>query len=606
MSTLVVEPNPGGHRFQAVANVARLALADGDVVLLTSAGAAEREEFATFLGELPIAVEERFGDAVPSTGELAAAIRDMSAERLVRRVVVMEADNTLKTWWYVGPRALRGLRPRPQVVFFLTRWPGRLRRGVTDLYFVRVRLAKVLLVLMARCTRSLDRCSGFAGRDEAVPGWVVKNARDPVNCIAHSRDRAALRQALSLPAERRLVGIFGGINRRKDPGLALQAVLQSGSDADLLLAGPVAAETATWLAGLPDEERRRVIVRDEFLSNEALDQHMAASDVVLLLMHLEGPSGIMGKAIAADVPVVTAGSKTRERELAALHHGAAVEPTSDGLATALRRVLDTRATRQAEPANLPTAETFGGTVLGLPDADPALRSPWRRGVGFRDRVARSVANRARHLGLAAYLRPRTNAKLARLGSDYGGWWVPEDAVRPGAVAYLGGAGEDITFDLALHERGCVVRIFDPTPRAISYVEEHRPDSDRFLFLPVGLWDAEETLEFFAPPDARFVSHSAVNLRGTQPAFKAPVKPMHQLMREIGDSRVDIVKLDIEGAEHRTLADIVENGPTPEVLCVEFDQPQPLRQIVRRVRDLRRAGYRLAKVEGWNYTFLRDD
>jgi hypothetical protein len=36
------------------------------------------------------------------------------------------------------------------------------------------------------------------------------------------------------------------------------------------------------------------------------------------------------------------------------------------------------------------------------------------------------------------------------GSDYGGWWVPTADVKPDVVAYCAGAGEDITFDLALH------------------------------------------------------------------------------------------------------------------------------------------------------------
>jgi FkbM family methyltransferase len=218
-------------------------------------------------------------------------------------------------------------------------------------------------------------------------------------------------------------------------------------------------------------------------------------------------------------------------------------------------------------------------------------------------VMRRARELARRQGMAWWLRP-SGGDLVRLGTPYGGWWVPRAAVRPGAIAYCAGAGEDISFDLALFEAGCAVRVIDPTPRAIAYVHEHAPADARFLFLPVGLWDAADTLSFYLPSDEAFVSHSAVNLFKTGVGFQAEVKPVDQLMAEVGDDHIDILKLDIEGAEHRVMQSLLDRGPLPGVLCVEFDQPQPLRQVADRVRVLRGRGYRLVKVEQWNYTFVR--
>lgn len=215
-----------------------------------------------------------------------------------------------------------------------------------------------------------------------------------------------------------------------------------------------------------------------------------------------------------------------------------------------------------------------------------------------------VRNRLRHTGLRCYLRPSAIPDLVRLGSRYGGWWVPESALKPYAVAYCAGAGEDITFDLALHDRGCVVTTFDPTPRAIVHVRQCAPEGDRFRFLPVGWWDVEDELKFYSPRYPGHVSHSAVNLRSTTEFFVAKVKPAHQLMSELGDDRVDIIKMDIEGAEYRVLNSLLADGPTPRVLCVEFDQPAPVRGIVAAVRELQRAGYTLVKIDVWNYTFTR--
>jgi FkbM family methyltransferase len=346
-----------------------------------------------------------------------------------------------------------------------------------------------------------------------------------------------------------------------------------------------------WLAGLPAQRRDRVIVADGFLPNEQLDRYLAAADVVALVMTLEGPSGIMGKAIAAGVPVVTAGSKTRARELHAVHTGAATEWSAESIAAGIGSVLAGSQPAAEAALPMPTEQSFAATILGDEPPPPSF--------------AAKVRYRLRYEALARYLRPTRPADLVRLGSDYGGWWLPESSVKPGAIAYCAGAGEDITFDLALHERGCLVRTFDPTPRAIEYVAAHGPaDSERFRFVPVGLWDVEDELQFYSPPNAEFVSHSAVNLHGTAGSFVALVKPVDMLMAELGDDHIDILKLDIEGAEHRTIEALLNRGPLPTVLCVEFDQPQPLRRVVARTRALQRAGYRLAQVEQWNYTFVR--
>ena len=141
---------------------------------------------------------------------------------------------------------------------------------------------------------------------------------------------------------------------------------------------------------------------------------------------------------------------------------------------------------------------------------------------MRSPLSLRVRNRAMRM-IAALSTPtsRTGIALVRLGSEYGGWWVPRDCLAPGTVAYCVGAGEDITFDLALHEAGCVVRVFDPTPRAISYVEARMPNSDHFTFRPVGLWRENTELRFYAPATAGFVSHSVVNLYGTTSYFTAP-------------------------------------------------------------------------------------
>jgi FkbM family methyltransferase len=213
-----------------------------------------------------------------------------------------------------------------------------------------------------------------------------------------------------------------------------------------------------------------------------------------------------------------------------------------------------------------------------------------------------VRDRARRELLRQCLQPVPRDDLIRLGSGYGGWWIPSSVLRPGAVAYCAGAGEDITFDLELHQRGMNVSTFDPTPRAIAHVAATAPVDSRFRFEPIGWWDSVDELRFYAPRDEAHVSHSAVNLQGTDSFFTAPVASVRNLMDRLGDEHVDLVKMDIEGAEARVINCLVEEGPRPSALCVEFDQPQPARAVLATVRALQGVGYVLNRIENWNYTF----
>ncbi|MDN5893798.1 MAG: glycosyltransferase [Nocardioides sp.] len=364
-ATVIVEPDPGGHRFQAVASVARVSARDGDVVLLTSEAGAADEAFGVFLSDIEVDVAARFGAIHPDTREMAYAVADLARDREVATVIVMDADQSLKKWWYVARAAFKGLERKPRVIFMLTRYPARLT--LRDSFGWKLRIAKGSLALLSRANGTVHRFAGFAGRDDMSKGWLVKRARDPEICLAHSRDRAQLREELDLPQHRRIVGIFGVLEERKNAPLILDSLDRAGlEDVDLLLAGGVRPEVWAWVNGLPPGRRARVIVRDGFLSNEEMDRLVAAVDACPIALTNNGPSGIMGKALAAGVPVVTTGSEVRAREVRATDGGVACEWSEASIGTAIREVLerDPGAPRRntVPPA---TSEAFAETLLGV-------------------------------------------------------------------------------------------------------------------------------------------------------------------------------------------------------------------------------------------------
>ena len=299
----------------------------------------------------------------PPTAAMLAPIVERCNEDDVRTVVVMDADQTLKRWWLVAPKAFRRLPKRPQVVFFYTRYPARV--PLNDRVQVKLRVTKALLTLVTMATGTLHRAAGFAGRDDLHKGWLVKRARDPEICGSHSRDRAALREELGLPLDRRLVGIFGLISERKNAKLVFEALQAGDIDADLLLAGVIEPPVQAWIDALPSEHKARIHTFPGFLDNTLLDKLIAAVDVAPIALTNNGPSGIMGKALAAKVPVVSAGSTVRARELLATDGGERAELTPDSLAAAIQRVFDRPADAPRRSSVPPaTAEEFASVVLG--------------------------------------------------------------------------------------------------------------------------------------------------------------------------------------------------------------------------------------------------
>lgn len=199
--------------------------------------------------------------------------------------------------------------------------------------------------------------------------------------------------------------------------------------------------------------------------------------------------------------------------------------------------------------------------------------------------------------------------LERLGSDYGGWYTPTHDLNEDSVVYSAGIGQDITFDKAIIEKcGCKVFGFDPTAHACNFIAEQFKSqtlSPQFIFSPVGLWDSETTLLFFAPKTRGWVgSYSALNLQGTSDdeAVSLPVKRLSVLMQENGHQHIDFLKMDIEGAEYRVIEEIIEKQIPITWLAIEFDQPVPFWTTNKALQRLRESGFELCKVDRWNFVF----
>jgi FkbM family methyltransferase len=186
-----------------------------------------------------------------------------------------------------------------------------------------------------------------------------------------------------------------------------------------------------------------------------------------------------------------------------------------------------------------------------------------------------------HAQLRKYLRvlpewrfapPRVEAAdpLQRFGSEFGGYCLDESLVSSRSVVYSLGIGDDISFDLSLIARvGAEIHAFDPTPQVASWLAGQSLPT-QFHFHPAGIAGHDGQELFHLPSRREWISHSLLPARQySVESITLPVMRLSTAMRVLGHRRIDVLKMDIEGAEYAVIEEIVREQIPIEQLLVEF-------------------------------------
>ena len=160
---------------------------------------------------------------------------------------------------------------------------------------------------------------------------------------------------------------------------------------------------------------------------------------------------------------------------------------------------------------------------------------------------------------------------AKLYGGNHGWVVDYSKLNSNSVVYSVGVGSNIDFDLALiEELKLAVYAFDPTPRSIEWIKKQSL-SKSFKFIPVGLGSNDGEMEFFPPRKESSTHFSPIdrydNL-GVE-TIKAPVKTLKSLAQEFGHQTIDLLKMDIEGAEYDVIDNLEEQEVEINQILIEF-------------------------------------
>lgn len=256
---------------------------------------------------------------------------------------------------------------------------------------------------------------------------------------------------------------------------------------------------------------------------------------------------------------------------------------------------------QVEPAGLQKRRFVGQTKIDPTPYDPifsmslANAVPRLRASKYADllrppyRYVRRLAKAV--LGLDHWIRKDVSIPRERLGNDWADW-VVATKLFSGAktVVYSFGLGRDISFEHALAKRfGCTIFGFDPTPVSLDYLMA-RPLPARMEIVPWGLGTEDGNKDFGlpAPGDVNF---SASKSNGE--SVELEVRKLSTIMKTFGHDRLDVLKIDVEGAEFECIPQILAEGILPVQFFVEFHHGFfgiPVARTRNALAELKRAGY----------------
>jgi FkbM family methyltransferase len=222
--------------------------------------------------------------------------------------------------------------------------------------------------------------------------------------------------------------------------------------------------------------------------------------------------------------------------------------------------------------------------------------------------------------------------MKRFGTVYSGMHYPKalPGLNKDSILYCVGAGEDISHDIEVAKTcGAPVHIFDPTVRAIQHVDlvkavlngatpvadrrygggdpgywdrilQNAIPGDSVHMHPWGLFTEDnDAMKFYMPSNTDYVSHSLMEGMKGRSYTTVPVKKIQTIMKELGHSSIDLLKLDIEGSECDVLDQMLAASIFPKYLSVDFD----LGWTGERIRDRERCLKTIDKLYKNGYTLL---
>jgi FkbM family methyltransferase len=199
----------------------------------------------------------------------------------------------------------------------------------------------------------------------------------------------------------------------------------------------------------------------------------------------------------------------------------------------------------------------------------------------------------------------------RLGNKGARWTVDPTKLPQSPTVYSFGIGTDISWDLKMIQNyKCQVHAFDPSPKSLEWLETQQiPDA--FKLYNYGLGQKDGNISFYLPKNNNHVSGSILTDENLlKDKISVPVKSFFTIVSELRHTKIDVLKMDIEGAEYQVLDDILVAPITINQILIEFHHRMfgyHLNHTREAVHKIKNAGYGILDISrlGEEYSFIRN-
>ncbi len=216
--------------------------------------------------------------------------------------------------------------------------------------------------------------------------------------------------------------------------------------------------------------------------------------------------------------------------------------------------------------------------------------------------------------------------LIRLGSEYGGYWIPKiflDSGKSKSAISLG-LGFDVSLDIELLNSGFIVLGVEPTKKSIEFVSNSLGSyiqADKFHLVNSAV-GGESGQILYDKPDLKnnyqwWADEGGNEINDRVEILTATLDDLEALYPRFFQREIVVLKMDIEGAELGVLKNLVDRNQQFDYLAIELDYISlvPVKSLFirfKRVVEVRKLlnlleirGYTLLKREEFNYFFINN-
>jgi FkbM family methyltransferase len=209
---------------------------------------------------------------------------------------------------------------------------------------------------------------------------------------------------------------------------------------------------------------------------------------------------------------------------------------------------------------------------------------------------------------------RTSEETTRLGSNYGGYYIPNEILESKKAKTLisCGLGFDISFDIEMIKFGFNVLGIEPVLESIVYVQDEIRAlklENFYNLIPKAVSRKNGLHEFEPPLQARSYHWWADQSNSEIPLEKVilPCISLESILKRVDKfSQITVAKFDIEGSEIEVIESILENDFQFDWLIIEIDylnliKTLDIRKRIQRAFRVRKI-MRALKSKGYEFQF----